>query len=87
MPRPALRTDGGPRDERLSHERLMSYIQEQSEADFPELSHEAAAERYHTGRVPNGGKGRNRPKLMLMGQRRCDIVAKAGKEDFTDKAV
>lgn len=68
--RPGLSALGGPRDERLSRERLMSYIQEQPEADFPDLSPEAAAQRYHTGRVPNGGKGRNRPKLMLMGQRR-----------------
>lgn len=70
MPRPKLAVLKGPPDELLSHERLMSYIQEQAEADFPDLSPEAAAQRYHTGRVPNGTKGRNRPKLMLMGQRR-----------------
>lgn len=72
MPRPlSLR---GNRDKALSEERLMNYIQDQADADFPELSSEAAAERYHTGRVPNGGKGRTRPKLMLMGQRRCDMI-------------
>jgi len=70
MPRPSLHALKALRDEGLSHERLMSYIQEQPEADFPDLSPEAAAQRYHTGRLPNGGKGRNRPKLMLMGQRR-----------------
>ena len=70
MTRPALRVVQGPRDERLNYERLMSYIQDQSDADLPDLSPEAAAQRYHTGRVPNGGRGRVRPKLMLMGQRR-----------------
>lgn len=63
-------TFGGPRDERLSHERLLSYIQEQSDADFPDVSLEGDFQRYHTGKLINGGKGRTRPKLMLMGQRR-----------------
>lgn len=71
MSRPSLLLLGGPRDEHFSRDRLMSYIQDQPDADFPDLSAEAA-QQFHTGRLPNGGKGRNRPKLMLMGQRRSD---------------
>lgn len=48
----------------------MSYIQDQTSADFPDMSAEVSNSQFHTGRLPNGAKNRNRPKLMLMGQRR-----------------
>lgn len=70
MPRPGLHVLGGPPDERLGRERLMSYIQDQTSADFPDMSAEVSNSQFHTGRLPNGAKSRNRPKLMLMGQRR-----------------
>jgi hypothetical protein len=70
MPRPGLHVLSGPPDERLGLERLMSYIQDQTSADFPDMSAEVSNSQFHTGRLPNGAKSRNRPKLMLMGQRR-----------------
>lgn len=70
MPRPGLQVLSGPPDERLGRERLMSYIQDQTSADFPDMSAEISNSQFHTGRLPNGAKSRNRPKLMLMGQRR-----------------
>ncbi|KAG9526150.1 ras-related GTP-binding protein-like protein C, partial [Aureobasidium melanogenum] len=70
MPRPGLHVLSGPPDERLGRDRLMSYIQDQTSADFPDMSAEVSNSQFHTGRLPNGAKSRNRPKLMLMGQRR-----------------
>jgi hypothetical protein len=76
MPRPTLRTLNGLADEQhVSRERLMSYIQDQHSADLPDMSAEVTNSQFHTGKLPNGAKNRNRPKLMLMGQRRCDYSA------------
>lgn len=43
------------------------YLQDPNDADIPTSP---AAHKYHTGRLPNGKVGDNKPRLLLMGQRR-----------------
>ncbi|KAF2241138.1 hypothetical protein BU26DRAFT_180858 [Trematosphaeria pertusa] len=48
---------------------LMRYLQDLPDAEVPPT--DPVPPRYHTGRLPNSKAGDGKPRLLLMGQRRC----------------
>lgn len=50
---------------------LMRYLQDLPDAEVPHT--DPVPPRFHTGRLPNSKAGDGKPRLLLMGQRRCVI--------------
>lgn len=48
---------------------LMRYLQDLPDAEVPPT--DPVPPRFHTGRLPNSKAGDGKPRLLLMGQRRC----------------
>lgn len=51
---------------------LMRYLQDLPDAEAPHT--DAVPPRFHTGRLPNSKAGDGKPRLLLMGQRRCVVA-------------
>lgn len=52
---------------------LMRYLQDLPDAEVPHT--DPVPPRFHTGRLPNSKAGDGKPRLLLMGQRRCVLWA------------
>ena len=50
---------------------MMRYLQDLPDAEVPQS--DPVPPRFHTGRLPNSKAGDGKPRLLLMGQRRCVV--------------
>src|ERR1700750_3347388 len=67
------KTNSSSGTESARRSQLMQYLQELPDADKPH-GHPGTP-KFHTGKLPNSKVGDGKPRLLLMGQRRYDIIS------------